>query len=412
MPESSDGRIHLQEAMAGRVDAAIVGAGVAVSLGMITPGFWWGQWSIWPAVPLTAGLAALVLVVVWLSRRQPPQQQASGQPGHVDPGQQYQSPQATSPHVSSPLAGDLRAVGETHAPGPGFDHAAANAVTDGPGNQQAARTDPAVSANPWPQTGGHQAHVPGHPAPDPEYPAYATVRPDPVPGPGRTLPLVIFGLILLLTAWTVVAVAGSSHHVPITLGALGGATVLLGAGTLISGLRGRRGGVLTVSSILLGLVIALPVTLAGQGVMQSTNITWSQIGAPGDTSWRPGSTAELVEGPPVISAGRLQINLTEEVLAGVDEPLKWHLGAGEMLLIIEGSPLVDISAYTAIGSIEVESNQTWRQSSGLGMSDHLSTADIHPDYSGRSTPDGFVPVSISLRVDVGTLRIEAMDFDG
>src|SRR5699024_8001453 len=41
LPEQSDGRIHLQEALRGRFDAGLVGAVAMVIVGLTRPGFWW-----------------------------------------------------------------------------------------------------------------------------------------------------------------------------------------------------------------------------------------------------------------------------------------------------------------------------------------------------------------------------------
>ncbi|TNC20194.1 PspC domain-containing protein, partial [Georgenia sp. 311] len=45
LPESSDGRIHLEQAVRGHFDIALAGAAAAVIVGLSRPVFWWsGAW--------------------------------------------------------------------------------------------------------------------------------------------------------------------------------------------------------------------------------------------------------------------------------------------------------------------------------------------------------------------------------
>lgn len=61
LPEASDGRIHLQEAIRGRFDAALVGAIIFTVIGLSRIGFWWDGWV---GIPFMIGMIALVALVV------------------------------------------------------------------------------------------------------------------------------------------------------------------------------------------------------------------------------------------------------------------------------------------------------------------------------------------------------------
>src|SRR5699024_9365490 len=61
LPEAADGRIHLQEAIRGRFDAALVGAIVFTVIGLSRVGFWWDGWF---GIPYMIGVLALVALVV------------------------------------------------------------------------------------------------------------------------------------------------------------------------------------------------------------------------------------------------------------------------------------------------------------------------------------------------------------
>src|SRR5699024_8328582 len=68
LPEATDGRIHLQEAIRGRFDAALAGAILFALIGGSRIGFWWGGWA---NLPITFGLLALsgLIIVIVLAVR-------------------------------------------------------------------------------------------------------------------------------------------------------------------------------------------------------------------------------------------------------------------------------------------------------------------------------------------------------
>ncbi|UFU05662.1 PspC domain-containing protein [Ruania halotolerans] len=111
LPEHSDGRIHLQEAIRGRFDAALAGALLLTVIGLSRAGFWWSGWG---ALPVSLGIIALIaLVAVIALAIQRRQDEGSipgtaetgpaapgGYSGQHDPGGQY-GPGGHSQHYGS-----------------------------------------------------------------------------------------------------------------------------------------------------------------------------------------------------------------------------------------------------------------------------------------------------------------------
>src|SRR5690606_1572930 len=86
LPEASDGRIHLEQAVRGHVDVALAGAAVTLIVGLSRPVFWWT--SSWWAVPWGVVVAAAIAGVL-LSGNGP------AQPGPRPP-RAYRPPWATA----------------------------------------------------------------------------------------------------------------------------------------------------------------------------------------------------------------------------------------------------------------------------------------------------------------------------
>ena len=71
LPEASDGRIHLEEAVRGRFDIAIIGAAVFFLTGLSNPVFWWDGPVGWRLSWLIAVGAVVGIVVLVLTQRRP-----------------------------------------------------------------------------------------------------------------------------------------------------------------------------------------------------------------------------------------------------------------------------------------------------------------------------------------------------
>lgn len=101
LPEAADGRIHLQEAIRGRFDAALVGATVLVVIGLSRVGFWWDGWVGIPFMIGMIALVALAIVVITAIRKSgsstPPH---GGPPGGGTPPPGGGTPPPTAPPSS------------------------------------------------------------------------------------------------------------------------------------------------------------------------------------------------------------------------------------------------------------------------------------------------------------------------
>ncbi|MCL2849731.1 MAG: PspC domain-containing protein [Micrococcales bacterium] len=202
LPEARDGRIHLQETLAGRFDAALLGAlGIAL-LGLVR-GDGWMWWGRGPAA--FQAMAWMVFVGVVIA-------------------------------------------------------AVVIAVTSRGNSPAAPTTRPAAHPGP----AGHGA--PGYngpptpPGPPPGFAAPAPWTPPLRPvtfGPGRTAVGIVVALTLLAAAGLLFASRTGHLDAQVLLVAAGVGVVLAGLGIVASGLRGRRSGVLGFLAIIT-LVVAGP----------------------------------------------------------------------------------------------------------------------------------------------------------
>jgi len=239
LPEQRDGRIHLQQAVRGDFDVALLGAVVAFVVGAAwKDGLgWWGFGIEWiGAVFWVAVWVAIIWLVVKLIRDRRtrtgpadgPAPQAPPTPPSASAGTWASTPSDT---------GDHRV--DTHfAPAPPAPYLAAA---------------PAAQPAPYPA-----ASYPAAPRPIP----VATPRPPRPPrparrGPGAGMVGVVLGLVLLGGAVLLVLDRTGDLGVPVWPTWLGASIVVLGLGIVVAGLRGRRGGTLSglaVLALVAGLV--------------------------------------------------------------------------------------------------------------------------------------------------------------
>ncbi len=212
LPEARDGRIHLQETVAGRFDSAVLGALGMVFLGLIRGDswLWWGHVpDLFQGLAWMGFLAAVVTIVVMVivaksSGRQEPRPPAGPWAGPVPAPPQPASTTAAYPTANYPTA--------THPTAPAFQ---------GTSTPNAA---PTAYAPQW----------------TPPAPVVTQRR----PGPGPTAVGVVVALTLIITAGLLLANRSSGLDAPVALLSAGVCVALAGLGIVVSGLRGRRSGVL------------------------------------------------------------------------------------------------------------------------------------------------------------------------
>jgi len=268
LPDERDGRIHLQDAIHGRLDGAWVGILVLGVLGF-TAGSGAAGFLGTPASGIGHALVAmsaigLVTAVIVLATRgtrgsggAPRPDGGSAQPGHG--GAAWQGPGG---------AGSQR-------------------WTAGP---QGAPDSPAQGAGPWtvPIAGDGPPPRPAPVAPAP--PAPKQVRPI-VRGPGSTAFAVVVGLALLAVAGLLVADRAEVFDGSTALAITGVIVALAGLGVVVSGLRGRRSGVLGALAVV-ALVVSGPVFASTEIGRSDATYTTSFD----SVSWQPSTAAAVADG--------------------------------------------------------------------------------------------------------------------
>lgn len=360
LPESTDGRIHLQEAIRGRFDAALAGAAGFAVLGVTRPGFWldldrWAPgWFIVVAwLGLLATVGVIALIVAGVSR-----------PGTPSAGAHGTAPAPTlggSP-VSTPTAGPTEPVpypAPYSEPTPGAYYPPAAQPFGGPGAP--------TPSGPTYGTVGYG------PAPHRPVPATAPPVPAPrprVPGPGQVLTSVILALCLFAGAGALIAYRVGVLDARPALAAAGAALALLGLGVLVSGARGRRAGALG------GIAIAVAVLAVPAALVTNAHLAWdggvlSDGGTViGDTTWTPTTGAEAEDGLS-LGAGTARIDLTAVPLGDTTGPVRVPIsvGMGSTTVIVPTGVPVEVRAHVGAGQIRSVLSGEWARSASLGSGD-------------------------------------------
>lgn len=449
LPEQADGRIHLEEALHGNVCAGFVGAvtGVVLGVGAATdsgflplwyPGIWFGD--VFELVLLVSLVALGVwALVAWLGRPRTPSptqplapQAPAAQPfaGPATTGPAGQGAAGPGPFPGAAAPGGW-APSQAHAPGSAPQWAPA----------QPGQPGPAPAGSPGPQPLPPNAVRPGATPPafnpagagpafatPPVHPSTAYAPPPPrvlpVPGPGRTVSLLVMGLSLLSVAafWLLLTYRGSDV-LSVPLVCAGAVVMLVGAGIIVSGLRGRRGGWLSVVggvlAVLLTPVLLLNPVLPRHGVPYPLNdgdfvplvrtITWQEISSGAVTSVDTG-------------AGTLVVDLTGmPTSTTTPRTLEIDLGVGDLDIVVPPGSPVRVSADVGVGELRVDTSSAWRigdmaldaPSPEPAWSTKTYTAngepfeDFHHTTSGLGTkavltsPDSFGAPVLNVEADLG-----------
>ncbi|GAA4287739.1 PspC domain-containing protein [Georgenia daeguensis] len=428
LPEESDGRIHLQEALRGNVDAALAGAVAFAVIGISRPGTWWGGWDYRGGGWFLFGLAvvAVVLIVVAaFSRRgsgRPPAAPPGAEPGPGPQGWTAPPPPAApaawteARSDAEPTTAYGRAAYGDPAPAPQRP-GAAPATGYAPAYQATAHQAPAYQAPAYQAPSGYDptaypatAAYQGAPAPAP-YPTQPLppVPPRPrTPGPGSAVVAVVLALCLLTTAallmWDLTDPQG--WLLPVTIG--GSILLLLGLGVMVSALRGRRGGALAILGVLLALVV-VPATLASTVAPFHEGLS---TGAGfGDRSFTPATAGSAAAGYQLV-AGDLDVDLSEVDLSGGPVTVPLELGAGDLSLVVPADAAVRIEAELGAGRIEGRTQAGWSgpmSSSPSDSSGPVVWADgnaIDATFLSPAAQEDDAELVVQIRAGAGNIHIE------
>nr|WP_315503609.1 PspC domain-containing protein [Actinomyces oris] len=434
LPEESDGRIHLEEALSGRFNAGLAGAIGMTIVGMSTfgsgfiPNWYIHETGIAAAMWPLFWLGLIVLAIVFLIR--------SAQDRRMS-RKTARGPQGPQPwHASAP--------GAAQAPG---SHPGSQA---GPAGQAGGFASAAGSASAW------DSSAPGSGAPAFNQPAggqswqsrsyrqYPSYQQPPVPvrparprrpGPGSSLSLAVLGLGLLTAAG--IWYATVTHHLGLLQGQfilIGILVALLGAGIVVSGLRRRHGGWMTVLGWPVLFVVAIPAlatasivptslarmpfeTLRSSTTVASSTVTWKELtaSASGGSVARSKDIGDLtldLRGMPAEEAGKLST-------------ITAHLDVGTLRIKTDTDQQLTVTTDVDMGSIDSRVSRAWtvdgRQMdqnnegphrhdvTGKGITTYASSSgglNIKRTLASPSSDDGRPRITINASVDTGTINIE------
>ena len=437
LPEESDGRIHLEEALSGRFNAGLAGAIGTTIIGMSTFGSGFiPNWYVHQAG--TAGIAAalwplfwlglIVLAIVFLIRR----------------AQNRRANRMAARGPQGPRPWPASAPGTAQAPG---NHPGGQA---GPAGQAGNFASAAGPASAWhssaPGSGGPAFSQPaGGPSwQNRSYRQYPSYQQPPVPtrparprrpGPGSSLSLAVLGLGLLTAAGVWYATA--TRHLGLLQGQfilVGILVALLGAGIVVSGLRRRHGGWMTVLGWPVLFVVAIPAlatasivptslarmpfeTLRNATTASSSTVTWQELtaSASGGSVTRNKDIGDLtldLRGMPATEAGKLST-------------ITAHLDVGTLRIKTDTDQRVEVRTDVDMGAIDSQVARAWTVNSRQmdqdddGPRTYDATGKTIPAYSSSSgglnikrtlaspnSDDGRPRITINASVDTGTINIE------
>ncbi|MCZ0857341.1 PspC domain-containing protein [Actinomyces israelii] len=373
LPEESDGRVHLQQALAGDMSAGLAGSVVVFLAGLASVDhgsalFWFpGGWHyffgpapiigvvLWPL--FWTGL--FVGAIIWLVR----------------------SLRSRPTYGPQPHPGRLGRPGPAAGPGPAH-----------PGRQQAAWAEEAHTAR-----AAHTAPAGAPPAgmgpgtpPRPGYGPRPVPPPrPPVPGPGRTVSLLVIGLALIGLALAGLGrTTGTISAFQAVFFTSGGLIALLGGGVVVSALRGRRGGWMTgigwptlfatLPLVFLGSLMP-PQAMNGPTPKHPVTIALT------DADLNPGTTAYPVASDGTIdlgayAAGSVTLDLrqvTREASSNGTAAVHLTVGAGRVLVKTrEGQP-VHVDGRAGLGVLTTDLASTWDADGTAADADRWNAGPRH-----------------------------------
>ena len=421
LPEESDGRIHLEEALSGRFNAGLAGAIGMTIIGMSTFGSGFiPNWyvheagiaaALWPLFWLGLIVLAIVFLIRSAQNRSANRKAARG-PRGPQPWQ-APAPGAAQTPGSRPgvQAGGFASAWDSSAPGSGTP-----AFNQSAGGQS------------W-QSRSYRQYPSYQQPPVPVRPA----RPR-RPGPGSSLSLAVLGLGLLTAAG--VWYATVTHHLGLLQGQfilIGILVALLGAGIVVSGLRRRHGGWMTVLGWPVLFVVAIPAlatasivptslarmpfgTLKDSTTVASSTVTWQELTASASSGsvTRNKDIGDLtldLRGMPATEASKLST-------------ITAHIDVGTLRIKTDTDQRVEVRADVDMGAIDSQVARAWtvngRQMdqeddtrrydvTGKSISTYSSSnggLDVKRTLASPSSSDGRPEITINASVDTGTINVE------
>ncbi|HEY8719497.1 PspC domain-containing protein [Pengzhenrongella sp.] len=384
LPEQVDGRIHLQETIRGRFDAALLGAIALFVIGISWRNGWWHNGTFNGLLWLAAVLAMIAIIVAAVRQRGANRRAAGPKAPWTGPG--FPPAPGAQPYGPTP---------PPPAPGRGYPTPPAG-YTAAPASGY---TYPPAGGYAGPPAGGY-AGPPADYAPVPPVPP---IPPKPlkprVYGPGRAAIRAVVGLTLLALAVLLILDRNGTLDWPVALTAAGIGIMLAGLGIAIAGFRGRRSGTLGFLAIV-AIVLAVPASIADQSPWSgpSDNVRFLVS----DGAWTPTTVADARKGL-AVAVGDVNVDLTQlPITAGrataVTVPIS--LGAGDVTVTVPSDAAVTANVRVRAGDIRWDVDPTQRISS---VSDSQSYDFASSEVTARTSPE------LAIQIDAGAASVRVVE---
>jgi len=392
LPEQRDGRIHLEEAVRGRVDAALAGAVLVLVVGLgWGPGWfgWWGTWGdgwfeglFWLAL-----VGFLVYLAVTYNQRRSP----AGQGGPTAP------PHASgTPATPGTPAGPASTVGTAPSSSAGpvsFTKAEAPTV---PVAGSAPRTwqDEQPTVVGWSSETGWSGGT--------GWSADAAVAQKPrTRGAGAVSLGVVLGLGLLVLGILLLADRSSDLGVSPWATAVGATIVLAGVGIVVAGFRGRSSGSLGLVAVL-ALLVGAPAALLSGTHLELEFGDQVTGGFMGEGTYEP-TTIEAAEAGYGFGLGDLTLDLTaldlEELEGAAPVVVPVGLGMGDVTVLVPPGVPLAASIDLGMGDVFWDVDGDSVQQGGVGTNDiELATQDVEKGTTEH--------IRLEIRSGMGQVTIE------
>ncbi|WP_418605479.1 hypothetical protein [Georgenia sp. SUBG003] len=193
---------------------------------------------------------------------------------------------------------------------------------------------------------------------------------------------------------------------PVTIG--GTVLLLLGLGVMLSALRGRRGGALSVLGVLTALVV-VPATLVS--TVAPFHVGMASGAGFGDRSFTP-TTAQAASDGSQLMAGDLDVDLTRVDLGDAPVTVPLGLGAGDVHLVVPKDTSVRLEVELGAGRIQGRTSGDWSgpmdrspASSSVPVTWSEGTA-IDATYLSPEAQEGDDALVVEIAVGAGDITIE------
>ena len=390
LPEP-DGRIHAEQALRGHGDSALVGI-VLLLIAGFDPANWigapWSGGGVWDGLK-GAGWIVIAVLVYYYYR-----QHRGGRSSKSSQATANNAASTASSGTAAPLWGSAGTAAT--APAPTSDDLNAPFPIAGTSDRIDAHLPPLEPLPPLPPLTPLQPLEPLQPlssrATTGSAPAPAA-KPPLVRGPGSAMIAVVAALGILTIAGLLLAnrtgaVAGGGWA--LTVGIL---VVLVGTAIVVTGLRGRRSGILSLFAIV--AMISAPSAVANS---QGWNWDWEGTQLVGDVQITPTARAEAAEGVK-IGAGNAVVDLTDLPLTAETLTVPISVSAGQITVTVPAG--ADVQADVDLFAGELTWNVDGQNTTVSGrLSDPIT-------YSTDSVTDGAEPqLVLDLSVGAGDITIK------